>query len=55
MQTHEQLVAKLMRRPGVRKEVERIECEEGELLDILGCFASKSRRIRLIIPKSRDF
>ena len=35
MQTHDQLVAKLMRRPGVRKEVERIEREEGELLDIL--------------------
>ena len=35
MQTHEQLVAKLMRRPGVRKEVERIEREEGDLLDIL--------------------
>ena len=38
MQTHEQLVAKLMRRPGVRKEVdriERIEREESELLDIL--------------------
>ena len=34
MQTHDQLVAKLMRRPGVRKEVERIEREEGELLDI---------------------
>ena len=33
MQTHEQLVAKLMRRPGVRKEVERIEREEGDLLD----------------------
>ena len=35
MHTHGQLVAKLMRRPGVRKEVERIEREEGELLDIL--------------------
>lgn len=35
MQTHEQLVAKLLRRPGVRKEVDRIEREEGELLDIL--------------------
>ena len=35
MQTHEQLVAKLMRRAGVRKEVERIERDEGELLDIL--------------------
>ena len=35
MQTHEQLVAELMRRPGVRKEVELIEREEGELLDIL--------------------
>ena len=35
MHTHGQLVAKLMRRPGVRKEVERIEREEGGLLDIL--------------------
>ena len=35
MQSHEQLVAKLMRRPGVRKEVKGIEREEGELLDIL--------------------
>ena len=35
MQTHDQLVAKLMRRPGVRKEVERIEHEEGALLDLL--------------------
>ena len=35
MQTHEQLVAKLMRHPGVRKEVERIEREEGELPDMI--------------------
>ena len=35
MGTHEQLVAKLMRRSGVRAEVERIEREEGELLDAL--------------------
>ena len=35
MRTHDQLVAKLMRRPGVRQEVERIEREEGVLLDIL--------------------
>ena len=35
MQTHDQVVAKLMRRPGVRKEVERIEREEGVLLDLL--------------------
>jgi DNA-binding XRE family transcriptional regulator len=35
MRTHDQVVAKLMRRPGVRKEVERIECEEGALLDVL--------------------
>jgi DNA-binding XRE family transcriptional regulator len=35
MRTHDQLVAKLMRRPGVRREVERIEREEGVLLDIL--------------------
>ena len=35
MQTHGQVVAKLMRRPGVRKEVERIEREEGVLLDLL--------------------
>ena len=35
MQTHSQLVKKLMRRSGVRAEVERIEREEGALLDAL--------------------
>lgn len=35
MQTHSQLVGKLMRRPAVRAEVERIEREEGALLDAL--------------------
>jgi DNA-binding XRE family transcriptional regulator len=35
MQTHEQLVSKLMRRPGVRAEVDRIEREEAVLLDAL--------------------
>ena len=35
MRTHDEVVARLMRRPGVRKEVERIEREEGALLDIL--------------------
>jgi len=35
MRTHDQLVAKPMRRPGVRKKVERIEHEEGALLDLL--------------------
>ena len=35
MRTHDQVVANLMRRPGVRKEVERIEHEEGALLDLL--------------------
>lgn len=35
MQTHDQLVKKLLRRPGVRAEVERIEREEGALLDTL--------------------
>ena len=35
MQTHDQLVWKLLRRPGVRAEVERIEREEGVLLDAL--------------------
>lgn len=35
MRTHDQVVAKLMRRPRVRKEVERIEREEGALLDVL--------------------
>ncbi|MBE0546564.1 MAG: helix-turn-helix transcriptional regulator [Rubrivivax sp.] len=35
MRTHDQVVSKLLRRPGVRKEVERIEREEGELLDQL--------------------
>ena len=35
MQTHDQLVKKLMRRPGVREEVERLEREEFALLDAL--------------------
>ena len=35
MRTHNQIVAKLMKRPGVRAEVERIEREEGALLDLL--------------------
>lgn len=35
MRTHDQVVARLMRRPGVRKELERIEREEGALLDLL--------------------
>jgi DNA-binding XRE family transcriptional regulator len=35
MTAHEQAVKKLMRRPGVRAEVERIEREEGSLLDAL--------------------
>ena len=35
MRTHEQIIAKLLRRPGVRKEVDRIEREESELLDQL--------------------
>lgn len=35
MTTHEQVIAKLMRRPGVSKEVERLEREEGALLDQL--------------------
>ena len=35
MQTHDEIVAKLLKRPGVRKEVERIERDEAVLLDIL--------------------
>ncbi len=35
MRTHEQVVKKLMQRPGVRAEVERIEREESALLDAL--------------------
>ena len=35
MQTHEQLVKKLLTRPGVKAEVERIEREESALLDAL--------------------
>lgn len=35
MRTHDELVKKLMRRPGVRTEVERIEREESALLDAL--------------------
>jgi DNA-binding XRE family transcriptional regulator len=35
MRTHDQLIKKLMRRPGVRAEVERIEREESALLEAL--------------------
>lgn len=35
MRTHDQVVRKLMRRSGVREEVDRIEREEGVLLDAL--------------------
>jgi ribosome-binding protein aMBF1 (putative translation factor) len=35
VKTHDQVVKTLMRRPAVRAEVERIEREEGELLDAL--------------------
>lgn len=35
MRTHEQVVEKLLRRPGVRQEVERIERDESALLDVL--------------------
>ena len=35
MKTHDQVVKKLLRRPGVRSEVERIEREESALLDVL--------------------
>ena len=35
MRTHDEVVSKLLRRPGVRREVGRIEREEGELLDQL--------------------
>lgn len=35
MQTHDQLIEKLMQRPGVQAEVLRIEREEGVLLDAL--------------------
>nr|MDP2189881.1 helix-turn-helix transcriptional regulator [Rhodoferax sp.] len=35
MQTHEQLIKKLIKRPGVKAEVERIEREEAVLLDTL--------------------
>jgi len=35
MRTHDEVGAKLLRRPGVRREVDRIEREEGELLDLL--------------------
>ena len=33
MQAHDELIKKLMQRPGVRFEVERIEKEESALLD----------------------
>jgi DNA-binding XRE family transcriptional regulator len=33
--THEQLVEKILQRPGVKAELERLEQEEGTLLDAL--------------------
>lgn len=33
--SHNELVGKLLKRPGVRREVQRIEREEGALLDLL--------------------
>jgi ribosome-binding protein aMBF1 (putative translation factor) len=35
MKTHDELVKAMLRKPGVKAEVERIEREEGELLDAL--------------------
>lgn len=35
MLTHEQLVEKILQRPGVKAELERLEQEEGTLLDAL--------------------
>lgn len=35
MKTHDDVIKEMMSRPGVRAEVERIEREEGELLDAL--------------------
>ena len=35
MRTHEQLIKKLLERPAVKAEVERLEREEGALLDAL--------------------
>ena len=35
MQTHDQLIKKLIKRPGVKAEVERVEREEAVLLDTL--------------------
>jgi ribosome-binding protein aMBF1 (putative translation factor) len=35
MKTHDEVIKALMKRPGVKAEVERIEREEGELLDAL--------------------
>ena len=35
MKTHDQLIKKLIKRPGVKAEVERIEREEAVLLDTL--------------------
>ena len=35
MRSHDQVIKKLMRRPGVRVEVERLELEEFALLDAL--------------------
>ena len=36
MPAHDDVITKLMQRPGVRQEVERIERQEGTVLDIRG-------------------
>ena len=35
MRTHDEIIAKLLKRPGVRREVDRIDRDEGALLDLL--------------------
>lgn len=35
MRTHDEIIATLLTRPGVQQEVDRIEREEGALLDLL--------------------
>ena len=52
MRSHDEVVNKLMERPGVRAEVERIEREESALLDALLKARQDAGRRRLRSPNA---
>ena len=48
MKTHDQLVKAMMKRPGVKAEVDRVECEEAVLLDTLLKARHEGGRLRIL-------